>query len=102
MSTFLGKIAIITDRNLLISILDTRHLDEIENPQLQHLKAHIMGYHFTAQWTKGCKHYYAPDVPSWHPSDVPQCEDMIAEHIYDRIWENVHSSHIRFFTFKLL
>ena len=70
---------IVTDHNPLISILNTRRLDEIENPQLQRLKAHIIGYHFTAQWTKGCEHH-APDALSRHPSDVPQREDMIAEH----------------------
>ena len=70
---------IITDHNPLISILNTRRLDEIENPRLQRLKARIMGYHFTVQCTKGCKHH-APDALSRHPSDVPQCGDMIAEH----------------------
>ena len=70
---------IVTDHNPLISILNTRRLDEIENPRLQRLKARIMGYHFTAQWTKGCEHH-APDALSRHPSDVPQREDMIAEH----------------------
>ena len=70
---------IITDHNPLISILNTHCLDEIENPRLQRLKARIMEYHFTAQWTKGYKHH-APDALSRHPTDVPQCGDMFAEH----------------------
>ena len=43
---------VITDHNPLLSILNALRLDEIENPQLQRLKAQIMGYDFTATWTK--------------------------------------------------
>ena len=44
---------VITDHSPLLSILNTRRLDEIENPRLQRVKSRIMGYNFTAQWTKG-------------------------------------------------
>ena len=67
--TGLQHFHIVTDHNPLLSILNTRRLDEIENPRLQHLKARIMGYNFTTQWTKGSKHH-APDALSRHPSDA--------------------------------
>ena len=40
---------ITTDHNPLIPILNTRRLDEVENPRLQRLKSRLMGYHFTTQ-----------------------------------------------------
>ena len=45
-----------TDHNLLIPILNTHHLNEVENPRLQCLKSRLLGYYFTTQWTKGSGH----------------------------------------------
>ena len=69
---------IITNHNPLISILNTHRLDEIENPRLQRLKTRIMGYNFTAEWTKGSGHH-APDALSRHPTMDPCEEDTMAE-----------------------
>ena len=55
-----------TDHNPLIPILNTRRLDEVENPRLQHLKSYLMAYNSTAQWTKGSNHC-APDALSRNP-----------------------------------
>ena len=55
-----------TDHNPLIPILNTRWLDKVENPRLQRLKSRLMGYNFTAQWTKGSSHS-APDALSHNP-----------------------------------
>ena len=52
---------VVTDHNPLIPILNTRRLDDVENPRLQRLKSCLMAYNFTAQWTKG-----APDALSMH------------------------------------
>ena len=40
---------VITDHNPLIPILNTHHLDEIENSHLQCLRTRIMSYNFTAR-----------------------------------------------------
>ena len=69
----------VTGHNPLLSILNTRRLDEIENPRLQCLKSCIMGYNLTAQWIKGSNHH-APDALSRHPTKDPHSEDTIAEH----------------------
>ena len=75
----LQHFVVVTDHNPLLSILNTRRLDEIENPRLQRLKSRIMGYNLTAQWIKGSNHH-APDALSWHPTKDPHSEDTIAEH----------------------
>ena len=68
-----------TDHNPLIPILNTQRLDEVEKPRLQHLKSHLMAYHFTAHWTKGSNHN-APDTLSRNPVSDPQFEDTLAEY----------------------
>ena len=67
-----------TDHNPLIPILNTRRLDEVENPRLQRLKSCLMAYNFTAHWTKGSNHN-TPDALSRNPVSDPQLEDMLAE-----------------------
>ena len=69
---------IITDHNLLVPILNSQRLYEIENPRLQRLKSRMMAYNFTAQWVKGCKND-APDALSRNPVSHPQIEDALAE-----------------------
>ena len=84
MSTVLSRIATFSCHNRPQPLtLNLKHtlLDEIENPRQQRLKACIMGYNFTVQWTKGSEHH-APDASSRHPNNDPQCEDTIAEHDY--------------------
>ena len=66
-----------TDHNLLIPILNTRRLDEVENPRLQCLKSRLMAYHFTAHWTKGSNHN-APGALSRNPVSDPQSENTLA------------------------
>ena len=68
-----------TDHNPLISILNTRHLDEVENPCLQRLKSRLLGYHFTTQWTKGSSHN-APDALSRNPVSNSSINDSLAEY----------------------
>ena len=68
-----------TNHNPLIPILDTRRLDEVENPRLQCLKSRLMAYHFTAHCIKGSNHN-APDALSRNPISDPQSEDTLAEY----------------------
>ena len=68
-----------TDHNPLISILNSRRLDEVENPRLQRLKVHLMGYNFTAQWTKDSNNS-APDALSCYPVSDHNTEDTLAEY----------------------
>ena len=60
-----------TDHNPLVPILNTRRLDEVENPRLQRLKSRLMAYNFTAQWTKGSNHC-APNALSRNPVMDPK------------------------------
>ena len=69
---------IITDHNPLLSILNNRRLDEIENPRLQRLRTKLMAYHFTAHWQKGSLHS-APDALSRNPVNDPVPPDQLAE-----------------------
>ena len=62
----LPHFTIVTDHHLLIPILNTHRLDEIENPWLQCLKTRIMSYNFTAEWVKGTLNN-APDALSRNP-----------------------------------
>ena len=70
---------IVTDHNPLISILNSRRLDEIDNPRLQRLKSRLMAYSFTAKWVKGSKND-APDALSRNPIADPKMEDTLAEY----------------------
>ena len=70
---------IFTDHNPLVPILNTRRLDEIDNPRLQRLKSRLMAYNFTVQWIKG-NNNNAPDALSRNPVSDPQKEDMLAEY----------------------
>ena len=79
--TFLAGIdqfTVITNHNPLIPILNTHHLDEIENPQLQRLQTRIMAYKFTARWQKGSQHE-ATDALSRFPHSSPNSDDELAE-----------------------
>ena len=78
----LQHFSVVTDHNFLIPILNSRRLDEIENPRLQRLKSRLMGYNFTAHWIKG-KGNSAPDAPSCYPVSDPKRVDSLAE--YDHL-----------------
>jgi len=75
----LQHFTVVTDHNPLISILNNRRLDEIENPRLQRLKSRLMGYNLTAKWIKG-KGNNAPDALSRNPVLDPEWNDTLAEY----------------------
>ncbi len=75
---------IITDHHPLVPILNNHHLDEIENPRLQCLKAKIMGCNFTAERLKGALNY-APGALSRNPTSEPQPGELLAEQDLDNL-----------------
>ena len=79
---FLGGLShfeIVVKHNSLLSILNNRRLDEIENPRLQRMRTKLMLYNFTARWQKRILHT-APDALSRYPNADPTPTDEIAEH----------------------
>jgi len=75
----LPHIEIVVDHNPLLSILNNRRLDEIENPRLQRMRTKMILYNFTARWQKGAQ-YTVPDALSRNPNSDPAYSDKIAEH----------------------
>ena len=58
---------ILTNHNLLLSFLNNKRLDEIENPRLKRLRMKIVLYNSTARWVKGSLNA-GPDVLSRYPT----------------------------------
>ena len=74
----LQHFCLLTDHNPLVPILNSRRLDEIENPRLQRLKSRLMAYNFTAKWIKGNIND-GPDALSRNPVSDPHSDDALAE-----------------------
>ena len=70
--------SIFTDHKPLIPILNSKQLDEIENPRLQRLRMKILEYSFTASWVKGTANA-APDALSRAPVSMPTPDDELGE-----------------------
>lgn len=62
------------DHRPLVSILDKKTLNEIENPRLQRLKEKTLLYSFNTEWVPGAKHVIA-DALSRSPHDIPNSDD---------------------------
>lgn len=75
----LPSFQVITDHRPLVPILNSKTLDEIENPRLQRLKLKMgeVGS-FTAVWTPGSQHL-AADALSRHPIDKAGADDECGE-----------------------
>ena len=69
---------ILTDHRPLINILNSKNMDEIENPRLQRLRERISMYNFSAAWRRG-KDHQAADALSRSPVESPTTEDELAE-----------------------
>ena len=69
---------ILTDHNPLLSILNNKRLDEIENPRLQRLRMKIVSYNFTARWVKGSLNA-GPDALPRYPTLEGDTADQLAE-----------------------
>ena len=94
----LSLFSIFTDHKPLVSlipILNSKQLDEIENPRLQRLRMKILEYSFTASWVKGTANA-GPDALSRAPVSMPTPDDELGEDqnaasIHNIITSNVHS-----------
>ena len=70
---------ILTDHRPLVPILNSKTLDEIENPRLQRLRLKIgEAGPYTASWQAG-KEHSAPDALSRAPVQDPDSEDEVGE-----------------------
>ena len=74
----LPTFSIFTDHKPLIPILNSKQLDEIENPRLQRLRMKILEYTFVAAWMKG-KDNEGPDALSRAPVSQPMPDDELGE-----------------------
>ena len=71
----LPSFSLVVDHQALVSILDRKTLDLVENPKLQRLKERLSPYVFTTTWRKG-KHHFIPDALSRAPVGGPSEEDL--------------------------
>ena len=75
----LPSFQILTDHRPLVPILNSKTLDEIENPRLQRLRMKISEAGvFTASWRAGAEHV-APDALSRAPVQDPEPGDEVGE-----------------------
>ena len=74
----LPTFSIFTDHKPLIPILNSKQLDEIENPRLQRLRMKILEYTFVATWVKG-KDNEGPDALSRAPVSQLMPDDELGE-----------------------
>ena len=74
----MSHFTVLTDHHPLIPIFNNHCLDDIKNPQLQHLKMKIMGYNSTAEWIEGDLNN-APDALSRNPVSNPYSQELLAE-----------------------
>ncbi len=70
----LPKFTLLVDLQPLVSILDRKTLDMVDNPKLQRLKERLSPFVFTTIWRKG-KDHSIPDALSRAPVSQPSEED---------------------------
>ena len=74
--------SLVVDHRPLVSILDKKRLDQIENPRLRSLKEKLSPYRFTTKWVKG-KNHSIPDALSRAPISVATRQDEEGENEVD-------------------
>merc|ERR1712055_670890 len=84
---------VITDHRPLVPILNSKSLNEIENPRLQGLREKLIPYNFTTFWKKG-KDHYIPDALSRAPIHKPNKDDEEAETEIENAIKEIISSAI--------
>ena len=75
---FASHFDVITDHDSLLSILNSKRLDEIENPRLQRLKIKLVSHNFTAQRVKSSLNA-GPDALSRYLTSEAKTTDQLAE-----------------------
>ena len=74
----------------MVPILNSKGINEIDNPRLQRLKEKLSQYNFTASWRKG-KEHSVPDALSRYPSEYPTHDDEEAENdMEEAVREIIH------------
>ena len=84
---------VITDHRPLVPILNSKSLNEIENPRLQRLREKLIPYNFTTFWKKG-KDHCIPDALSRAPIHKPNKDDEEAETEIENAIKEIISSAI--------
>ena len=72
------KFEIVTDHRLLVPILNSYSLDQVENPRLLRLRLKVQSFWFHVSWRKGTKNVFA-DALSRNPVDIPTPEEEFVE-----------------------
>ena len=72
------SITLVVEHRPLVSILDKKSLDQIDNPRLQRLKSKIVQSNFYTEWVC-CSTHKIPDAFSRAPISQPTIEDQQAE-----------------------
>ena len=74
----LNNFRLMVDHNPLLPILNSKGIDEVENPRIIRLKEKLTPYKFKAEWRKG-KDHKIPDALSRSPVTDPDDEDLALE-----------------------
>ena len=85
----LNNFTLIVDHNPLVPILNSKGIDEIDNPRILRLKEKHFSFKFRTEWRKG-KDHAIPDALSRSPVDDPDADDFaleeeLTEHLEYRI-----------------
>ena len=70
-----SNFTVVVDHRPLLSILDRKRMDEIENSRLQRFKEKLSLYKFSTEWRSG-KSHKIPDALSRAPVSKPENEDQ--------------------------
>ena len=94
----LPSVEVLTDHRPLVPILNSKTLDEIENPRLQRLKLRMSEFaHFTATWVPSSQHTAADALsrsPIARPEDGDECgEDAAAASVRAIIASELQAHH---------
>ena len=79
----LPEFSVITDHKPLISILNSKGIEDIENQRLKKFKEKMQSYNFNTIWKQG-KQHAIPDALSRAPVDIPDEEDKMTADDCDR------------------
>ena len=72
-----AKFEIITDHQPLISIMNGRNLDAIQNARIHHLMSKLLGYSFKVSWTAGKMQYIAGALSRFPVFEAEESPDIL-------------------------
>ena len=73
-----ADVELIVDHRPLISIINSKTLDQLSTPRIVHLKEKLTPYRLNAMWRPGIEHKVV-DCFSQHPVEVPTEDDLAGE-----------------------